>query len=201
MEATPERVAPEPPRYRGTGLFIASGILGAVGLGARIESTAMEIYWLNEPSCTEDCIEEWSGPFMPHPIAGPFTVTSIGLLGGGMAMAGRWRAHADLFHNTPVEPSRKMPLAETLGWGLFGGGVALWIGTRFLERACDTDACRLAVLEPTHYVSTGVLIAGTVLGSYATGYRRYFNRHRGLELQFTPSASRQRVGLTVSGRF
>ncbi len=130
----------------------------------------------------------------------PLIATALGLAGGGMARRGRLDAHNELFEGTP--PKRKS--RQKLGWGLFGGGVAVWSITRVLGlTGCrGSQDCAARVWEAGYYVSLAGTVPGVIMGGYATGYEGYHKRFGHLaNVSVTPLAHRDGWGLGVSGRF
>ncbi|MEX1364694.1 MAG: hypothetical protein AB1Z98_16325 [Nannocystaceae bacterium] len=198
-----------PPRFRGTGLFVAAGIVGGVGAGIKLTGTIRAIH-IVDTGGGDGCFGWGNCGFstmMGHSVFGtPLLTIGAGLLGGGMGMLGRYRAHDELFGNAPRDkkPTRTMPLREGLGWGLFGGGVGLWAASRAIGAfACQTEACLVGTWESTFYVSGAMIAAGMVLGPYASAHRRYHKRFGKLasQLSMTPVVSPTFSGLSLGGRF
>jgi hypothetical protein len=198
-----------PPKHRGTGMFVAAGIVGAAGGILKLIGTYSAIMDVNNPfACTGRCgviqVRRWST------VGTPLLAASAGLLGGGMAMRGRVRAHDDRFHDLPEDqqPNPRMPIMAGLGWGLLGGGVGLWAVTRpaFLY-GCKSETCIVAGWETTYYVSGALILAGAVLGPYATAHRSYTKRlgreakGEAKAVSLAPSLAPGYGGLSLAGRF
>lgn len=198
-----------PPRYRGTGMFVGAGIVGAAGGIVKLIGTYTALVDIdNEFACVGRCgviaVRRWST------VGTPLLAASAGLLGGGMAMRGRLRAHDDRFHDLPEDqrPNPRMPIMAGLGWGLLGGGVGLWAITRpaFLY-GCKSETCIVGGWESTYYVSGALIIAGAVLGPYATAYRSYTKRigreakGEAKAVSIVPSLAPGYSGLSLAGRF
>lgn len=205
-ERPPLRNTLAAPRFRGTGMLIAAGVVGAVGASFKLTGTVISIHEVrttNDPWCTLCPM----GTLMGYSTIGtPLLIGAAGLLGGGMGMRGRWRAHEELFGNTPEhkKPTGRMPLRGRLGWGLFGGGVGLWAASRIAGFfACDDVVCTIGTWESTYYISGAMIAAGMVLGPYATAHRRYSERFGSLAQTTTisPVVSPTFSGLAVRGRF
>lgn len=197
-----------PPRNRGTGMFVAAAIVGTIGSAYKLAGTIRSIHEVRtntDPLCPID----WCGwdELIGHSVVGtPLLIAGAGLLGGGMGMRGRYRAHEELFGNVPAhrKPTGRMPLRERLGWGLAGGGVGLWAVSRVVGYwGCSTEACTIGLWESTYYLSGAAIAAGMVLGPYATAHRRYSKRYESLARQTSlmPVVSSQYAGLSLSGRF
>jgi hypothetical protein len=198
---------PPPPRARGIGMFVGAALVGGIGSAFRLGGTIRAIRAVEHP---ETC---WGGGgcAVPSMLGGatvgtPLLLVSAGLLGGGMGLRGRLRAHDEQFHDLPAHarPRVRLPLVRGLGWALFGGGVGLWGASRLIVwAACDTDACRVGGWESTFYLSGALIVAGMVLGPYETAHRRYQARHRprAHDVALVPTASREHAGLSLTGRF
>jgi hypothetical protein len=193
--ASPRRFQPPPPRYRGTGMLVASGIVGAGALGLKLWSTALVYQSLDDG---------WFGgaeaAVYPSLFYNPLFGISLGLLGGGMGMRGQWRAHVDTFGGDA--PERRFWVRPALGWSLFGAGVGSWALTRVIGwLAPNMNAVqRAAFLELTYYGSLGLSTSGMALGAFGSGYRR-MERLFGTPVAIAPSLGRDHAGLSISGRF
>jgi hypothetical protein len=193
-----------PPRFRGIGLFVAGGVLGAVGLPFKIIATSSDARVAREiDSGTYDpdvCVESCYVGFLFNIVSMPLLVTSAGLLGGGLSMHGRWAAHRDATRG--LTGARRTRLMTGLGVGAIGAGLAAFLGTRLTLRNTTTDGQYIARRELGWWTLTAGLYAGAGLLGYSLGYeagRRKLPRR--VQAQVAPLLSPQLVGLGVTGRF
>lgn len=180
---------PIPPRYDGRGMLIAAGVVGGVGFLLKGLAT---ITAARNPELAVGVLV--SGGIFYNPLIG----TALGLTAGGMVRRGRVEAHGEFFYegSTPTLQRR-----FGLGWGLFGGGFALWGVTRVLGATCD-GTCTTAAWELGYYGSLAMTIPGAIFGGYASGYRNYERKFRHLaNVSVTPLAHRNGWGLSLSGQF
>jgi hypothetical protein len=151
----------------GTGLLIAGGITGALGLGFRV---ALEGFWFGTVGLpANDPFQRWS-------ISGIATVTNLGnaFVAPGLAMVGVGayrRGRAGLVRSDVA--SRRGRLA---GWALLGAGAGLFAVTRAAAlpvlRSCSTNGCAYGYLESTYWVSAVLFTPGLVLTTLALGASR-----------------------------
>jgi hypothetical protein len=193
-----------PPRFRGIGLFVAGGVLGAVGLPFKIIATSSDTRLAREiDSGTYDpevCVEGCYVGFLFNIVSMPLIVSSAGLLGGGLSMHGRWAAHRDATRG--LTGARRTRLMTGLGVGAIGAGLAAFLGTRLTLRNTTTDGQYIARRELGWWTLTAGLYAGSGLLGYSLGYeagRRKLPRR--VQAQVAPLLSPQLVGLGVAGRF
>jgi hypothetical protein len=193
-----------PPRFRGIGLFVAGGVLGAVGLPFKIIATSSDSRVAREiDSGTYDpdvCVESCYVGFLFNIVSMPLLVTSAGLLGGGLSMHGRWAAHRDATRG--LTRARRTRLMTGLGVGAIGAGLATFLGTRLTLRSTTTDGQYIARRELGWWTLTAGLYAGAGLIGFGQGYeagRRKLPRR--VQAQVAPLLSPQLVGLGVAGRF
>ena len=193
--------APQPPEVArdGRGMVIAGGIVGGVGLLMRISFARLAGREFTEFGSPLDLgpLGIVVGPPMHHTML----ATGLGLVGGGMWRRGRWAADQSMFRGRERR-ARPMP---GLGWGLFGAGAALWGITRVAWAACDDAECGAATKAGGLYGGLVLASVGLPVGAWATGYRRYTERHgapdRALSVAPTAVGISRAPGLSVAGRF
>lgn len=194
----PATLALPPPLYKGRGMLIAGGVIGAIGFVAK---TVVSFQAFRAVRQTE-------GPTGTTTIIGgsslynPMIAIGLGLIGGGLGQRGEWDAHHELFDSAAHDPKMKKS-RRRLGWGLFGGGVGLWAATRLLSLACSSDSCSVATLEAGYYASLALTVPGVALASWGTGHDNYVRRFGPLsknKLSLSPTAGRS-WGMALSGRF
>lgn len=176
-------------------MLIAASAVGLTGMLLRVITTVSVIRSMQIPNASPIGTTINGALFYD-----PLLATGLGLAGGGMARRGRLDAHNEQFEGTPAPRPRR----HKLGWGLFGGGVAVWSLTRIVGlSSCRTDQdCAARVWEVGYYVSLAGTIPGVIMGGYATGYEGYRKRFGHLaNVSVTPIAHRNAWGLAVSGRF
>lgn len=188
-----------PPLYRGRGMVIAGGVLGAIGLIAKFGATYRAFAAVRRGNPQETGAEVIvAGSLVYNPILG----IGLGLVGGGLAQRGEWDAHHELFDTAAHSPRMKKSRRK-LGWGLFGGGVALWGLTRLASLGCKNDACAVGTLEFGYYTALAMTVPGLALASWGTGhdnYKRRFGKIKRSKISLSPTAGRT-LGVSASGRF
>ena len=183
--------APPAPTRTGRGMLIAAGVVGTVGAIVKISSSVGAARNADTQSPVGTLV---AGGYLYNPLIG----TALGLAIGGMARRGQVDAHAELFENTPATRKRRF----RLGWGLFGGGVGLWVITRAAGFLCSTERCTANVWEAGYYGSLMGTIPGAVMGGYASGFRSYEKKFQHLaNVSVSPLAHRNGWGVSVSARF
>jgi hypothetical protein len=195
----------EPPRYRGIGMFVTSGLLGAVGFPFKIIATSSDTREARDidrgVSDPDVCVESCYVGFLFNVISAPLLVTSAGLLGGGMTMHGRWAAHRDAGRGR-LHRARRSHLMIGLGLGAIGAGVGAFIGSRFALRNADFESQYVARRELGWWVGLTGVYAGAGLTGYGVGYEGARNKLPvRVQARVSPMLSPQVVGLGVSGRF
>jgi len=188
------RAPPPPPPSNGRGLLIGAAVTGVIGGVIRIATTVGVIRDIRGSS-SDPIVTTMTGSFFYS----PFIATAVGLAGGGMGRRGRFDAHNELFEGKPASRQRR----PGLGWGLFGGGVGVWLVTRIAGMtACPTDACVGRVWETGYYLSLAGTVPGVIMGAYGSGFNGYHKRFRHLaDVTVAPMAHRGAWGMGVSGRF
>jgi hypothetical protein len=209
MQAPVEAAPPIPaPRRRGIGLFIAGGILGAVGLPLKIVATTSDTSTAREYDAglidPDDCVEScYAGPLF-NVISAPLLITSASLVSGGLSLHGRWAAHRDVARRRPPYLLRTR-LMTGLGAGLIVAGVATFIGSRFALQGPHASASAsgfVSIRELGWWSAVIGIYGGAGLVGYGTGYRagrRTAEPKR--QAQVAPLVSPQLMGVGVSGRF
>jgi hypothetical protein len=132
----------------------------------------------------------------------PGFAISLGLLGGGLAWMGRWRAYEDLSLRRPLR--RRMKLREHLGWGLLGAGLATWAVGMGVGWHCNdvrNAPCFLGVHEGLFYAGAGLTGAGVGLAAFAHGYNRQLRDTKVDAVRVMPTFGRDYAGLSLAGRF
>jgi len=191
---------------RGRALTIAGATLTGLGLAGRI---GFDVFLATVADLApREPFGQWSiGPiFMATTFTNVPTLTGIGLLGGGSYYQAR--AHGRRFDH----PSSRR--TKRTAWGLLGGGLGLWAVSRALfvpwTRACESNACAYGYLEPTYFVSAGLVITGVVLLARESGFARaeaeetadYIKiRARRPTPTLSPIVTPGFQGLSLSGRF
>lgn len=195
-EVVPVPRAPVDPSRSGRGLLAAGGVL--VGLGA-VGRVAIEGFWAG-PAALEprEPFGQWSIPGIAlfTSFANVVVVPGLVLTGFGARRHGAWRVATGERADDPARTRR----ARRIGWGLLGGGLAVWAATRAAAlpvlRACETNGCAYGYLESTYWLSLGAVVPGTVLVGLAAGERRAARR-----LSLAPTLGPQLRGLSLGGRF
>lgn len=176
-------------------------MIGALGLIVKTATTFRALRELRKPS---DLDVENPGTTMVitgGTAAGPLIVTGLALLGGGTGQRGVYDAHYEMFDPDAHAPMFKKSRRK-LGWGLFGGGMAVWLGTRLLSLACNNDQCGVATLEAGYYLSLPMTTAGIVMAGWGTGHDNTVKRFGSLaNVRVAPMAGRRQLGLALAARF
>ncbi len=191
---------------RGRALTIAGATLTGLGLAGRI---GFDVFLATVADLApREPFGQWSiGPiFMATTFTNVPTLAGIGLLGGGSYYEAR--AHGRRFDH----PSSRR--TKRAAWGLLGGGLGLWAVSRALfvpwTRACQSNACAYGYLEPTYFVSAGLVVTGVVLLARESGFARaeaeekadYIKiRARRPTPTLSPIVTPGFQGLSLSGRF
>ena len=191
---------------RGRILTIAGATLTGIGLAGRI---GLDVFLATVADLApREPYGRWSvGSFvMATTFQNVPTLVGIGLLGGGSYY--RARAHGRRFNHPSSRRSKRR------AWGLIGGGVGLWGLSRALflpwTRACRSNACAYGYLEPTYFVSAGLVITGVVLATRESGFERaeaeekadYIKLHSQRQAPtLSPVVGPGFQGLSLSGRF
>jgi len=206
--STQSSTAPEiqPPRYRGIGLFIAGGVIGAVGLPFKIIATTSDTRLAREiDRGTYDpdvCIESCYVGFGFNIISTPLLVTSAGLIGGGMTMHGRWAAHRDAARGLPLLDARRTNLMIGLGLGAIGAGIGAFVVSRFAMANTQSDGQWIARREIGWWAALAGIYGGSGVAGYGVGYRSARRKlDRRLQTNLVPMLTPHVVGLGLSGRF
>jgi hypothetical protein len=184
------------PSQAGRGLLAAGGVLLCLGAVGRL---AIEGFWAG-PARLEprEPFGQWSIPSIAlfTSFANVLVVPGLLLTGFGARRHGTWRAASGA---RPADPTRTRR-NHRLGWGLLGGGLALWAVTRAAAlpvlRACETNGCAFGYLEPTYWLSLGTATAGVALVGLAAGERRV-----GRPVTLVPTLGPTARGLSLGGRF
>lgn len=197
----------ELPRWRGTGLFVASGILGLAGLSTKLGGTVVGVREAREidrtgvlPFCIDFC---GGGGIIANMAATPLIMTSEALLSGGLSRYGRWAAHRDVANGIPHD-RRKTGLMIGLGLGAIGIGFASWLATRFTFQDADTYVGKVAVRELGWWTSIAAVYGGMGVLGYGAGYgnaRWQLSLPSRFRAHVAPVLTRQLAGVGVSGRF
>lgn len=191
---------------RGRILTIAGAALTGLGLAGRI---GLDVFLVTVADLApREPYGRWSvGSFvMATTFQNVPTLVGIGLLGGGSYH--RARAHGRRFNHPSSRRNKRR------AWGLIGGGVGLWGLSRALflpwTRACQSNACAYGYLEPSYFVSAGLVISGVVLATRESGFERaeaeekadYIKLHSQRQAPtLTPVVGPGFQGLSLSGRF
>ena len=191
---------------RGRILTIAGATLTGIGLAGRI---GLDVFLATVADLApREPYGRWSvGSFvMATTFQNVPTLVGIGLLGGGSYY--RARAHGRRFDHPSSRRNKRR------AWGLIGGGVGLWGLSRALflpwTRACRSNACAYGYLEPTYFVSAGLVITGVVLATRESGFERaeaeekadYIKLHSQRQAPIlSPVVGPGFQGLSLSGRF
>ena len=181
------------PTNRGGGLLITAGVLGGVGLALKLAATGLAIRNSGQGSCDLIC-DGTATLIIGEAVYSPLLGVSLGFLGAGMGLRGRWRAYTKGNDGTP-------PLARlhpAVGWSLLGAGVALWGVSRRAGLECRNDRCFVVAWETTYYPSTALVASGMVLGAFATAYNRH-TRHINTQITAAPMLGKRLTGLSLSG--
>jgi len=187
-----------PPLYKGRGRLIGGTIVGVVGLIAKIGGTVNVIREARSP--TE--LGVWGATVSNGLVYNPLIAGGLLLTGSGLGQRGEYDAHHELFDTAAHEPKMKKSRRK-LGWGLFGGGLGVWLLSRAAAGACPNDGCTVGVLELGYYASVGLTVPGVALGAWSSGHDNYIKRFGGLagrSITVTPMGGRV-SGLSMSGRF
>jgi hypothetical protein len=190
------------PRYpvdttrTGRGLLATGGVL--LGLGA-VGRLAIEGFWAG-PARLEarEPFGQWSLPNIAFftTFANVLVVPGMVVTGLGARRHGAWRVASGARADDPVRTRRN----ARLGWGLLGGGLALWAVTRAVAlpvlRACETNGCAYGYLESTYWLGLGAAVPGIVLVGLAAGERRAARRFTAV-----PTLTPGWRGLSLGGRF
>lgn len=186
----------EPPRFRGTGLLIAAGVLYASAVA----------YQAGDSVLCGDC----AGGFIERALM----FTGMGLAAGG----GVHRAHADAYDDTAFGRSRRDTRRTFIaGVALTGAGAVLGLVNEGLWWRCFFSGdgpyaadgagngladCRYGVSRALLDVSVAATGTGLGLLSWSLTYRRdakAYQRARVIGLR--PTLGRDRFGLGLAGRF
>jgi hypothetical protein len=176
-------------------MLIAAAVVGGTGMIVRVATTVSVIRAMHiEGGLPLTTMVR--GAFFYDPLI----AIGLGLAGGGMARRGSHDAYRATSEGVSVDRSRR----KKIGWGLFGGGLGVWVLTRVagLTSCRGHDDCTARVWEAGYYVSLAGTVPGVIIGGYGTGYDRYRRRFGHLsDVRLAPVASRQAWGLALSGRF
>ncbi|HFE47329.1 MAG TPA: hypothetical protein ENJ18_17890 [Nannocystis exedens] len=191
---------------RGRILTIAGATLTGIGLAGRI---GLDVFLATVADLSpREPYGRWSvgSFFMATTFTNVPTLVGLGLLGGGSYHSAR--AHGRRFAHRSSRRNKRW------AWGLIGGGVGLWGLSRALflpwTRLCQSNACAYGYLEPTYFVSAGLVISGVVIAARESGFERaeaeekadYIkleSRRQGPTL--TPVIAPGFQGLRLTGRF
>lgn len=184
-----------PPQWRGTGMFVAGGIMYAAAVAFQAGDSAL----------CGDCAAGF--------VERVFLFTSMGLMAGGGVM----RGHADAYDDTALRRARPDTRRTLiLGAALTGAGAVLglvnegmwwrcvFVGDGPYERTDGNSwiGCRYELSRGMLDVASASTAAGLGLLSWSLTYRRdakAYERARVIGLR--PSVGRDRFGLGVGGRF
>lgn len=192
-------VAIRPPRWRGTGMLVAAGVVFAHALTFQgIDSLVV-------------------GNVATGGVERALMATTVGLAAGGAAV----RAHADAYDDTALRrrrpETRRMLIA---GATLAGVGAAVGLVNEGLWWRCAFDGsgpyrteggdffdisafdCRYGISRGLLDLSTGATSVGLAMMTWALVYRRdarAYQRARVVGLR--PTLGRDRWGLSIEGRF
>jgi hypothetical protein len=188
-----------PPQWRGTGMFVAGGIMYAAAVAFQAGDSVL----------CGDCAAGF--------VERVFLFSSMGLMAGGGVM----RGHADAYDDTALRRARPDTRRTLiLGAALTGAGAVLGLvnegmwwrcvfyGDGPYERPMPEDfwilgaGCRSGASRAMLDVASASTAAGLGLLSWSLTYRRdakAYERARVIGLR--PSLGRDRLGLGVGGRF
>ncbi len=191
---------------RGRILTIAGATLTGLGLAGRI---GLDVFLATVAGLgPREPYGRWSvgSFFMATTFTNVPTLVGVGLLGGGSYHGAR--AHGRRFAHRSSRRNKRR------AWGLIGGGLGLWGLSRALflpwTRACQSNACAYGYLEPTYFVSAGLVIGGVILAARESGFERAEAEEKAdyIKLQsrrpratLTPVVGPGFQGLSLSGRF
>ena len=176
--------------------MVASGFFGLGWLGTKLVVTANDPRTAREieadPGSAGACIESCYNGFVFHLAGAPMLVTSMGLLGGGMHLWGKWRGETG--RGSRLSP--RVAMGVGIGSLLAGGGALLLsqVSARY-----TSDPTQTVALIDIGWWSAGIFgLSGAALLGYGHGLRRGYDR---APFNFAPTVSRNFMGLGVSGRF
>ena len=184
-------------------MFVASGVLGGVGLGLKTTASItdpdkariLDRYPEREADCIESCL---AGPLF-NLLAAPALGSSIGLLGGGMRMRGRWLAHQDF--KLGIDRRVKARRMTAAGVGTMVFGAASLAG--FLTGSLYADSWRglVALREAGWWSGIALGYAGASMAGWGMGYLKGHRDIRKLQVRVSPAVTRDFAGLSIAGRF
>lgn len=145
----PSSARPPEPKWRGTGLIIASGIFGGIGLGANIGRVAAASQLCKDlrydpetqsAAGITECAFGGAALGILAPIALFSNTAAFGLAAGAGAQRGRWAAHRTAFAGDRQQNSG---LQIGLGAGLLTAGLVTYLGVRIASFAdvLGFDSC------------------------------------------------------------
>ena len=197
----------------GTGLIVAGGVVGGVGLVGRLVVTGLT-HPVDVTFDADRSVEPFvSGWALGAGLSAATVGAGLAVLGAGMAKRGRWAARDDQRAGLAFDYRRR----EIAGWTIFGLGLASWLTTRFAGQLCPDEGpspgpdftgpdperletrCALRVLDATYYPTVALMAVGVALGPFATAYR--YQRGRVRELKLGVMTDPRAPGIVVSGRF
>lgn len=184
----------DPPRYRGTALLVSGGLLSATAFSLQIAATHLSVVTRDRDPST--CGDEGCrmGVFLYTLGSAPTFALSIGLLGGGMHLAGRRAAHDDALRGRRRDTRWMMGV----GYSLLGAGLGVFSLGTGLGKARDS----WPAVDTAWLLGPGLGTAGAMLAGYGTSYHIHTRRsNRSAQLRVTPIAGRDITGLSVAGRF
>jgi hypothetical protein len=163
-------------------MYVTSGLSFGVGLGFRIAASVNG----SEPIDS----------FIYSVAYNPLFATSLGLLGGARSVQANQNAWDDSFGQS----GKRRFVLPALGWGLFGAGMAVWLGTRFAGVAYSLSTQRVyGIWEAGYYLSLPLTFSGVFIGAYGSSYRTKFSRYRYFQ-QVSLAPMRIRGPRDVSGQ-
>ncbi|MBL4688521.1 MAG: hypothetical protein JKY37_28285 [Nannocystaceae bacterium] len=181
------------PTNRGKGFLVAAGIVGGIGLSLKLAHTGVIVKRNRESGCTDRCLDR---PGLVGLGYNSVFAISLGFLGAGMGLRGRWLAYAEAY-DRPGPVSSLAGVHPVAGWSLVGTGVALWVATRISARACERR-CFIAVSEIGYYPSTALVAAGIAMGAFATSHKMH-KHYIKTQLSAAPFVGKGLSGLSLSG--
>jgi hypothetical protein len=193
------------PRYRGTGLFISAGILGAAWVSLKMVSTVIDLKLAAEIDrgeyddsiCAESCYSGWGFNAMSAPVL----LSSVALVGGGMHVHGRWTAFRDARRGVPQD-LRRTRLRIRLGLGLVGAGLGSFVVSRIALWGPRSETGVVTIRELGWWLAAGGLYSGAMLAGHGHGHRVGRRKAEArARMQVMPVLSRHSVGLGAAGRF
>lgn len=200
----PPPVVPQAPRHRGAGLTIGGSLVFASGMGLKLYASELAFRAARDRDRGEGTGESPGMVLFSHAFAyNPLLGGGIAMLASGFSRRGRWAADQALFRGGRVRAAPR----PALGWALFGTGLGLWITSRFAAPLlCDSATCELHVWEGGFYTALAMTSIGLPLATWSMAYRQYHDSYAPLAARLAaarvaPFATRQSMGLSLSGRF